>query len=106
MGTVQNESDESRDGITASELAKAYNVSPATIWRLKPSGQIPYFQPAGENGAVRFPPNAFEFRRAKRAGADSKNESAGIGISANDARPHDLPEHLSGPRPKWMNNQT
>lgn len=102
MEMQPNTNDMSRDGITASELARAYQVAVSTIWRLKRTGRIPFFQPGGKRGIVRFPPNAFEFGYAKAGRDESVLAASEPNVTADDSEPGEQSNHLSGPRPQWM----
>ena len=42
------------------ELSAHTGFSPATIWRLKRSGKIPFVQPGGKGSLVKFPADALE----------------------------------------------
>ena len=75
------------------ELANRSGLSPATIWRLKAAGKIPFYQPAGKGGRVTFPLDALE-----RTG---QTETPTIPRETADRAP---PEKLPGPRPQWMSS--
>ena len=75
------------------ELVAITGLSEATIWRLKRAGKIPFFQPGGKGGRVKFPENAIELASRSETpssvGADKENASS---------------ERLPGPQPKWMSH--
>jgi predicted DNA-binding transcriptional regulator AlpA len=70
-----------RELLDVRELSARAGMSPATIWRLKRAGKIPFCQPGGPGCAVRFP-------------ADALTSGSATALAAE--RP------LSGPRPMWM----
>ena len=72
------------------ELVARTGLSEATIWRLKRAGKIPFFQPGGKGGRVKFPADAIEV-----AGLETKPDSSATAGSES-------PERLPGPCPKWM----
>ena len=80
--------------LTVSELSARSGLSSSTIHRLKATGKIPYYQPAGRGGTVLFPPDAIE-RTVAEAPTPTSQPSAPV-----DAQPR----RLSGPRPAWMHN--
>lgn len=97
---------EDRDGVTARELAKAYHVSPSTIWRLKLARKIPYFQPGGTGGVVRFPPNAFELLQSSDSSTKIENETNATDINTGEPIVQKKPDRLAGPQPKWIKQKT
>ena len=75
------------------DLVARTGLSEATIWRLKRTGKIPFYQPGGKGGRVKFPVDAIEvagLRIPREAPADEDFAS---------------PKRLPGPRPKWMSSQ-
>lgn len=72
------------------ELIARSGLSRATIWRLKRAGKIPFFQPGGKNGRVKFPEDAIELagRCEMRSSGRDDSESASS-------------ERLPGPLPEW-----
>jgi predicted DNA-binding transcriptional regulator AlpA len=75
-----------------SELVARTGLSEATIWRLKPDGKIPFFQPGGKGTRVKFPDNAIE--QLERSGtATPMNSNTAENTSS---------ERLPVPPPKWM----
>ncbi len=73
------------------ELVAITGLSEATIWRLKRAGKIPFFQPGGKGGRVKFPANAIEL--ASRPETPSP---------VRDDNENALSDRLPGPQPKWM----
>ena len=88
MADSQNE----KSYLDIHELIARTRLSRATIWRLKKAGKIPFYQPGGKGGRVKFPANAIESARL--------SVEPGPAV-ADDTRP---PERLPGPRPKWMSS--
>jgi hypothetical protein len=85
--------DEAPQVLTIEELSLKYQVSVATIHRLKRAGRIPYFQPSGKGGALRFPADALE-----RAGCANR-------IAPAVPSEAESPRRLSGSTPTWMKQQ-
>lgn len=85
------DSQDKKSYLDIGELVAHTGLSEATIWRLKRAGRIPFFQPAGKGGRVKFPEDAIE--------------SAGLTAVRSAPRVVDDPhpsERLPGPLPKWM----
>ncbi|MBC8351230.1 MAG: hypothetical protein H8E66_04545 [Planctomycetes bacterium] len=57
----------------------------------KKAGKIPFFQPGGKSGRVKFPENAIEFSIQ----SETPRSSSGDNESS-------LAERLPGPQPGWM----
>jgi excisionase family DNA binding protein len=85
-------SDEATQFLTVKELCAKCRLSPASVYRLTRQRKIPFFQPAGKGGALRFPPDAIE--RATEATPQSNQPP--------DAHSNATKRHLSGRPPAWM----
>jgi predicted DNA-binding transcriptional regulator AlpA len=81
----------SKQYLSVDELSQRSGLSVSTIWRLKRSGQIPYFQPAGENHLVKFPFDAIE---------------CGMSRSTSTVVLEQFEKRLPGPQPKWTDKRT
>ena len=90
---IMNESRDKRSYLDINQLVTRTGLSPATLWRLKRSGKIPYYQPGGKGSRVKFPEDAIEQILQLES-----PESAPYG---NDK----LPPQLPGPQPGWMSPQ-
>jgi hypothetical protein len=84
--------DEITNHLTIEELSSKAKLSIATIHRLKRAGKIPYFQPAGKGGALRFPADAIE-------------QACSSSAVSPDAATDGAPRRLSGPVPNWRKQQ-
>lgn len=73
--------------LTVDELSDSTGASPATIWRLKKAGRIPFYQPGGKGHKVFFPSDALE-----QAGNYASPDGHAGRTSAQ----------LGGPMPAWM----
>lgn len=108
--------------ITAEQLAAKYGLSLATIWRLKRDRKIPFYQPGGPHGAVRFPDDAIERGTSAEpvsAEPPRPSESTPEKLARPIIRPDD-PETLQatppasktkassprGPVPRWKRRQS
>lgn len=89
MPDSQNE----KSYLDVDELVARTGLSEATIWRLKRAGKIPFYQPGGKGGRVKFPADALEV-------AGLKNQADSTTSTDSDA-----PDRLPGPIPKWMSAQ-
>jgi len=92
--------------LTKLELSERTGLSPSTIQRLKAAGKIPFFQPAGKRGAIRFPRGAIE-SALKGHSAVLTNDAPIVGgniAGAATAFPHTKApvRCLPGPQPRWM----
>jgi predicted DNA-binding transcriptional regulator AlpA len=85
------DSQDKRPYLDIDELIVRSGLSRATIWRLKRAGKIPFFQPGGKGGRVKFPEDALE--QAGRCEVPS---------SVPDDDESVLSKRLPGPRPQWM----
>lgn len=77
--------------ISLKELCRRSGFSSASIHRWKDKGLIPFFQPGGKRGHLRFPPDALE-RMRETAAIESSNGSPTAARNISK---------LSGPIPKW-----
>ena len=84
------DSHDAKSYLDIDELVARTGLSKATIWRLKTSGKIQFYQPGGKGTRVTFPENAIE--------VSSLNKESHLPVPAN---PEEL-ERLPGPSPKWM----
>lgn len=80
-----------KDYLTLAELCALTGFAPATVHRWKDSGRIPYFQPGGKGGRIKFPPNAIEVCRPHA-----------VSPPPEPPPPESRSEHRHGPTPKWM----
>ena len=76
--------------LTLPELCALTGFSSATIHRWKRAGRIPYVQPGGKGGHLRFPVEAVE--QCLRAGQSQVNTAP--------VESHDL-QRLPGRQPSW-----
>lgn len=89
-GKMSSESQYTKSYLDITELVVRTGLSEATIWRLKRAGKIPFYQPAGKNGRVKFPANALELaEQPERSTPQAPAEE-------------NQPERLPGPQPTWM----
>ena len=58
--------------LTLSELCLQSRFSPPTIYRLKNAGLIPYAQPGGKGGHLRFPVDALAIIQAQQVNTESR----------------------------------
>lgn len=77
--------------LTLKQVCARTQYSSATIRRRVKDGQIPYLQPAGKRGHLRFPADVVE-RLLQLPTTPLERE-------ADQAAPG-----LAGPRPRWMNS--
>lgn len=84
---------EGRQYFSAAELSAQSGLSKQTIFRLKDQGKLPYFQPAGKNGRLLFPPDAIE--QACRERQPTRTEQP---------RCDPVEKRLPGKKPNWMHN--
>jgi excisionase family DNA binding protein len=80
--------------LTLAELCQQTRLSPATIHRLKRRGVIPFVQPGGRGGHLRFPADVV-VQLIQLPTTTTSNDSTG----ATTRKP------LSGPPPKWRRGQ-
>lgn len=71
------------------ELVARARLSKATVWRLKRSGKIPFFQPGGKGSRVMFPVDAIEQAMPKNIANLPQGDD-------------DSSTRLPGPQPNWM----
>jgi hypothetical protein len=86
-----------RQYLTLKELCQKSRFSPATIHRLKARGLIPFLQPAGPRGHLRFPLDALDACRQKLNGGEEAMRS-----ESEPPKKSGQPKKLTGRRPKWM----
>jgi len=86
-----NDSQDGNEFLTASELAQRFRVAERTVWRWKDQGLIPYVQPSGPRGTVRFPSDCLRPISTSRLGPASDV----VRIPGQGTR------KLSGRLPKW-----
>jgi hypothetical protein len=80
--------------LTIEELSRKSRLSIATIHRLRRAGKIPFFQPAGKGGVLRFPADAIE-----QAGCSTAVPPPPATVSEI------VSQRLSGPAPGRMAKQ-
>ncbi len=80
-----------KDHLTVAEVAIRFDVSECTVRRWAKAGRLRAFQPAGSHGMYRFPLDCIEPSQVSPNAATSK--------AAADGR-------LSGPKPKWLLDDT
>ncbi len=73
------------------ELIARTGLSRATIWRLKRAGNIPFFQPGGKGGRVKFPEDAIELAGQCETPNSVRHDDESVSL-----------ERLPGPQPQWM----
>ena len=78
--------------LTIKELSEKSQFSVSQLRRLVRAGRIPFYQPGGKGGKLRFPPDAIE--RSVDISQDCEAERK------PDAQP------LPGRSPRWMENQS
>ena len=87
---MSSESQDTKSYLDINELVARTGLSEATIWRLKRAGKIPFFQPGGKGGRVKFPADAIEV------------PGQGIQPTRSESTDSESTERLPGPLPKWM----
>lgn len=80
--------------LDVNELVALTGLSEATVWRLKRAGKIPFYQPGGRGGRVKFPVDAIEV-----AAQETQPEPPSAVDDSGS------PERLPGPIPKWMSSR-
>ncbi len=80
--------------LTLSELCLQSRYSSPTIYRWKNAGLIPFVQPGGKGGHLRFPVDALAMIQAQQVGTESQAQ-----VPATT----DTSAKLPGRRPKYFN---
>jgi hypothetical protein len=90
--TITVNGQEDQELLTARQLAEKLHVAERTIWRWKREGRLPFLQPAGQGGAIRFP-SVCLIPRLPATPLAEPQEATPTSVGS---------KRLSGPTPKWM----
>ena len=94
--------------LTLSELCLLRGYSSSTIYRWKNAGLIPYAQPGGKGGHLRFPVDALAIIQAQQVNTESRarvpatadTSGKSVPVIDQDVNPSRL--QLPGRRPKYF----
>lgn len=88
------------DYLNLAEVSARIKLSESTIRRYVRKGRIPYLQPGGEGGRLRFPPDCLERLN------DLTNNEATTALGSSPKLKNKRKRPLSGRRPKWQTAST
>lgn len=86
---------------TVDELAAHFKVSARTIYRWKTNGALPFVQPVGPGGALRFGPEALTAGSTPAASSPEREPTSADPPPATLRAPQKA-TRLAGRQPRWM----